>query len=178
MAPPASPLLAGSSDPQLVVPGWVELAVGPLTRLEPELTRLPTMTSDCTPLIVFVIRTLMSSLLSLISTTFFVLGVVAFAFPSWMLPTKKSSWNGNATFGSTCFFVICLGWLFWAKSFTQSCCSNSTMADTSYWALGDMTALRLESQVQSLISWRSTWLKALSDSLRNNLSVPGLVSFQ
>ncbi len=60
----ARPVLVGSSDPLLAAPGGVELAVGLLTGLEPEATRLPTLTYDCVSPAVLVVRTLTLSLLS------------------------------------------------------------------------------------------------------------------
>jgi hypothetical protein len=84
-------VLEGSSDPPLVAPGGIELAVRPLMGLEPDATRLPTTTSDCTPLDVLVIGLLVPSTLSLISTTSGVLGMVALAFAPWMGPTENLS---------------------------------------------------------------------------------------
>ncbi len=106
---PAGPLLAGSPNPPLAAPGWVELAVRLLTGLETEATQLPTTTSDCALLDVFVVRMLMSSSLSWISTTSFELVVVALAFALWMVPTEKLSWNGNAKLGSTCSSLLAGG---------------------------------------------------------------------
>ncbi len=70
--------LVGLSDPAPAAPGGVELAFGRLMGLELEATRLPTTTSDCA-MAVLVVRTLMSSSLSWISTMSNELGVVVLA---------------------------------------------------------------------------------------------------
>ncbi len=72
------PALAGLSDPAPAAPGGVELAVGPLMGLESEATRPPATTSDCA-MAVLVVRTLISSSLSWISTMSDELGVVVLA---------------------------------------------------------------------------------------------------
>ncbi len=77
MALLAGQLLAGSSNPLLAALGWVELLVGPLMGLEPEATRLPTMTLDYDSLEVLVGGTLTSSLSSWVSTISVALGVAA-----------------------------------------------------------------------------------------------------
>ncbi len=59
--PPAEPATGGSVGPPWVVPDWVEPAAGPTTGLEPEAIRLPTLTSFCASLVVFVVGTLTSS---------------------------------------------------------------------------------------------------------------------
>ncbi len=87
LALPAGPVLEGSSDP-LAALGGIELAVWPLTGLEPGETRLPTTTSDCTPIDVLVVRVLVPSTLSLIFTASGTLGVVALAFAPFMVSTR------------------------------------------------------------------------------------------
>jgi hypothetical protein len=93
-------------------------------------------------------------------------GVVALVVAPWMVPIEKLSWKGKATFGSTCFLGGCLGFSSCASCLTQSCCSKSAIAAISVCALGEVTALRLGSQVHSLISCKRTWLNALLDSFR------------
>jgi hypothetical protein len=106
----ASPVLGGSINPLLAVgeilsiPEWVESAVGPLTGLglEPEATWFLTTGSNCDPLDVIVVGTLMLLPLSWISVTSDALVaarlLAGLIFGPWMEPTEKSSWNGNATF--------------------------------------------------------------------------------
>ncbi len=105
MALPAGPLLAGSFDPSLAAPGWVELAVGPLMGLELEATQLPTITLEYVSFEVFVDRALTSSLLSWVSTISAALGAAAslgapaFLLALWIVPTEKSSWKGTSHLG-------------------------------------------------------------------------------
>ncbi len=121
---PARPLLAGSSNPLLAASGWVETEVGPLTGLELEANRLPTATLVRTLLPVFAVSTLTLSLLSWISMTSAAIWAAAaprvevFWLVPWIVPTEKSSWKRNATFGSTWAFVRCLLPLSWDRSFT------------------------------------------------------------
>ncbi len=160
-------------------------------QLEPVATRFPTLGSVRfpssggnvpAPAKVFKVRTLMSSWSSgilIVSDAAGAVGLIAgVTLAPWMVLTEKSSWNGNATYGSTCFFLVCLDWLFCNRDWTQSCCLNSALADILDWVLGEVTAFKLESHVHSLISWSNDWLNALSESLWLNQSVPGLVSFQ
>ena len=63
-APPAGPALAGSDDPPLAVSVWGELVAGPLTGLELEATRHPTLTVEWVSVLVLVVRILTSSLSS------------------------------------------------------------------------------------------------------------------
>ena len=123
-------------------------------------------------LVVFAVSTLTLSLLSWISTASAAIwaaaapGVEVFWLAPWIVPAEKLSWKGNAVFGLTWAFAGCLLLLSWDRSFTQSYCLNSATTDISNWVLGEVTAFSLESQVQSHISWRRTWLKALSNNLR------------
>jgi hypothetical protein len=113
--------------------------------LEPEATRLPTTTSDWLSAIVLVMRTLISSLLSWISTTSLAVGDDCFALvlAPWIVPMEKLSLRGNATLGSTC----CLAGTFDVlpppvSCCTQSCCSNSATAAISVIDLGVLTGLQ------------------------------------
>jgi hypothetical protein len=149
---PAVPVLVGPSDPVLAVGdspsalAGVMLAVGLLTgfQSEPMATWFPTIGLFRFPSLegrfpalakVFEVRMLMSLLSSGILIVSDAAGAVQMlagaTLASWMVPTDKLSWNGNATFGLTCFFLVGLDWLSCNRDQIQFCCSNSAMADIS-----------------------------------------------
>jgi hypothetical protein len=78
------------------------------------------------------------------------------AFELWIVPTKKSSWKGKATFGSTNVFSLAGLEVACRRSLTQSWLSNSATAAISDCVWGEVTVWVAESQVHLLTSCRRT----------------------